>query len=47
METQMFHLARILSSKNPLKETKKPSRYYDSITNPKFNPKYHLKKILI
>jgi hypothetical protein len=36
--------------KNPLKETKNPSRYHNSIiTNPKFQhkPKYHLSKILI
>jgi hypothetical protein len=28
METQIFHHAKIQSSKNPLKETKNPSRYY-------------------
>jgi hypothetical protein len=35
--------------KIPLKETKNPSRYYNSITNLKFHdkPKYHLSKILI
>ncbi len=35
--------------KNPLKETKNPSRYHNSITNLKFQhkPKYHLSKILI
>jgi hypothetical protein len=35
--------------KNPLKETKNPSRYYNSITNLKFQhkPKYHLSKILL
>jgi hypothetical protein len=48
METQIFHHAKIQSSKNPLKETKiNPSRYYNSIiTNLKFShkPKYHLSK---
>jgi hypothetical protein len=35
--------------KNPLKETKNPSRYYNAITNLKFQykPKYHLSKIII
>jgi serine protease inhibitor len=35
--------------KNPLKETKNPSRYYNSITNLKFQHKLksHLSKILI
>jgi len=34
---------------NPLKETKILKRYYNSITNLKFQhkPKYHLSKILI
>jgi hypothetical protein len=37
------------SSKNPLKETKNPSRYYNSVTNLKFQhkPKYHPSKMLI
>jgi hypothetical protein len=51
METQIFHHAKIYqSSKIPLKETKNPSRYYNSIiTNLKFQhkPQYHLSKILI
>jgi hypothetical protein len=46
METQIFHHAKIYSSKNPLKETKNPLRYCNSITNLKFQhkPKYHLSK---
>jgi hypothetical protein len=51
METQIFHHAKILSSKNPLKETKNPSRYIITlcITNLKFQhkSKYHLSRILI
>jgi hypothetical protein len=52
METQIFHHAKIQSSKNnPLKETLNPSRYYYNsiITNLKFQhkQKYHLSKILI
>jgi hypothetical protein len=52
METQIFHHAKTLSSKNPLKETKNPSRYYyynSIIANLKFphKSKYHLSKILI
>jgi hypothetical protein len=49
MKTQIFHHAKILSSKNPFKKTKKPSRYHSSITNLKFQhkPRYHLSKILI
>jgi hypothetical protein len=51
METQVFHHAKILYSKNPLqKKNQNPSRYYNSIiTNLKFQPKpkYHLSKILI
>jgi len=44
MKTQIFHNAEVynLQNKNPLKETKTPSRYYNSIiTNLKFqhNPK--------
>jgi len=44
-----FTMQRYRSSKNPLKETQNPSRYYDSQTNLKFQhkPKYHLSKILI
>jgi hypothetical protein len=35
--------------KNPLKETKNPSRYYNIVTNLKFQhkPKYQISKILI
>jgi len=35
--------------KNPLKETQNPSRYYNYITNLKFQhkPKYNLSKILV
>jgi hypothetical protein len=49
METQIFHHAKISSSKNPLKRNQNPSRYYNSITDLKFQhkPKYHLSKILI
>jgi hypothetical protein len=36
METQIFHHAKVYSSKNPLKENQNPSRYYNSITNLKF-----------
>jgi hypothetical protein len=42
METQIFHLQKYNLQNNPLKEKKKPSRYYDSMTNLKFKPKYHL-----
>jgi hypothetical protein len=46
IETEIFHRSKIYSSKNPLKETKNPSRYYNCITNLKFQhkPKYHLSK---
>ncbi len=48
METQIFHHAKIQSSKNPLKKNQNPSKYYDPITNLKFQhkPKYHLQKSL-
>jgi hypothetical protein len=43
IKTQIFHNAEVynLQNKNPLKETKTPSRYYNFITNLKFqhNPK--------
>jgi hypothetical protein len=45
-----FHHAKIQSSrKNPLKETKNPSRYYNSVTNLKFQnkPKYHLSNLIL
>jgi hypothetical protein len=49
MEIQIFHHTKILSSINPLKETKNPSRYYNSITNLKFNTGQNIifQKILI
>jgi hypothetical protein len=50
MKTQIFHLAKIKSSKHPLKRNQKnPSRYYNSIPNLKFGhkPEYHLSKILM
>jgi hypothetical protein len=42
METQMFHHAKTLSLKNPLKGNQNLSRYYNSITNLRFQnkPKY-------
>ncbi len=49
METQIFHHAKIyLSFKKSSKRNQNPSRYYNSITNLKFQhkPKYHLSKIL-
>ncbi len=47
-QTQIFHHAKIWSSKNPLKETKSLKILYNSITNLKFQhkPKYHLSKSL-
>jgi hypothetical protein len=41
--SNIFHHAKTKSSKNLLKETKNPSRYYNSITNLKFQhkPKYN------
>jgi hypothetical protein len=44
-----FNMQKYNLSKNPLKETQNPSRYYNSITNLKFQhkPKYYLSKILI
>jgi hypothetical protein len=39
METQIFHHAKIYSSKNPLKENQNYSRYYNTITNLKFQHK--------
>jgi hypothetical protein len=43
-----FTMQKYNFQKNPLKEIKNPSRYYNSVTNLKFqhNPKYHLSKIL-
>jgi hypothetical protein len=45
-----FTMPKYNLAKNPLKETKNPSRYYyNSRTNLKFQhkPKYHLSKILV
>jgi hypothetical protein len=41
-----FTMAKCNLQKNPLKETKNPSRYHNSRTNLKFQhkPKYHLSK---
>ncbi len=36
METQIFHHAKIQSSKNPLKRNQNPSRYDNSVANLKF-----------
>jgi hypothetical protein len=47
METQIFHHAKTyLSFKKSSKRNQNPSRYYNSITNLKFQhkPKYHLSK---
>jgi hypothetical protein len=43
-----FTMQKCNVQKNPLKETN-PSRYYNSVTNLKFQhkPKYHLSKFLI
>jgi hypothetical protein len=50
MKIQIFHHAKIYSSKNPLKETKILQQdVHNSITNLKFQhnkPKYHLSQIL-
>jgi hypothetical protein len=49
MKTQIFHNARIWSSKKSSKRNQNPSRYYNSRTNLKFQhkPKYHLSRTLI
>jgi hypothetical protein len=49
MKTQIFHHAKIFNLQKPSKRNQNPSRYYNSITNIKFQhtPKYHLSKILI
>jgi hypothetical protein len=39
MKTQIFHHEKIYSSKYPLKETKNPTTYYNSITNFKLRHK--------
>ncbi len=48
-KTQIFHHAKMQSSKNPQKRNQNHSRYYNFITNLKFQhrPKYHLSKTLI
>jgi len=48
-ETQIFHHVKIcLNFKKSSKRNHYPSRYYRSITNPKFQVKtYHLSKIFI
>ncbi len=51
METQIFHHAKIQSSKKSSKRNQNPSRYYNSMTNIKFQPqakissfkKFHIK----
>jgi hypothetical protein len=49
VETQIFHHVKNILFKKPSKTNQNPSRYYNSITNLKFQhkPKYHLSKILI
>jgi len=49
METQIFHHAKNIIFKKSSKINQNPSRYYNSITNLKFQhkPKYHVSKILI
>jgi hypothetical protein len=49
METQIFHHAKMQSSKNPLKQTKILQDIITLVPNLKFEhkPKYHLSKILI
>ncbi len=49
METQIFHLAKIKNFKKSCKRNQIPSRYYNSVTNLKFQhkPKYNLSKVLI
>jgi len=49
MEIEIFHHAKIQSSKKSPKRNQNPSRYHTSVSNLKFKnkPKYHLLKILI
>jgi hypothetical protein len=49
IETQIFHHAKNIIFKKTSERNQNPSRYYNSITNLKFQhkPKYHLSKILI
>jgi hypothetical protein len=44
-----FTMQKYNLQKNPLKKNQNPSRYYNSITNLKYQhkPKYHLSKILV
>jgi hypothetical protein len=46
---KLFHHEKIYSSKKSSKRNQNPSRYYNSVTDLKFQhkPKYHLSKILI
>jgi hypothetical protein len=48
-ENQIFDHAKNIMFKESSKGNQNPSRYYNSITNLKFQhkPKYHLSKILI
>jgi hypothetical protein len=48
-ETQIFSPCQNIVFKKSSKKSQNPSRYYNSITNLKFQqkPKYHLSKILI
>jgi len=48
METQIFHHAKNIIFKKSSERNQNPSRYYNSVTNLKFQhkPKYHLSKIL-
>jgi hypothetical protein len=49
MKTQIFHHAKIIILKKSTKRNQNPSRYYNSITNFKFQhkPKYHVSEIFI
>jgi len=49
MKTQISHHAKNIIFKKSFKRNQNPSRYYNSITNLKFEhkPKYHLSKIFI
>jgi hypothetical protein len=49
MKTQIFHHAKIIIFKKSAKRNQNPSRYYNSITNFKFQhkPKYHVSEIFI
>jgi hypothetical protein len=49
MKTQISHHAKIIIFKKSSKRNQNPSRYYNPITNLKFEhkPEYHLSKIFI